>query len=117
MIVITIAHAGAGRRSGSAERRVCAVVIAHSPCLPRQVLSSKGPLLGHMSPKPEKGLDVAPPRPQSRSLDVAHTERLEDHFCVRRAHCHALVGSSSAKPTSHIKAEPAPSVHAAITLS
>ena len=30
MIVITIAHASAGRRSGSAEMRVCAVVIAHS---------------------------------------------------------------------------------------
>ena len=43
MIVITSAHAGAGRRSGSAEMRVCAVVIAHSPCLPRSVLSSRGP--------------------------------------------------------------------------
>ena len=106
MIVITIAHAGAGRRSGSAEMRVCAVVIAYSPCLPQQVLSSGGTLLGHSKPKPEKGLDVAPPRPQSRSLDVAHTERLEVHFCVRRAHCHALVGSSSAKPTSPYRRNP-----------
>jgi hypothetical protein len=47
MIVITSARAGAGRKSGSAERRVCAVVIAHSPCLPRQVLSSGLTLWGH----------------------------------------------------------------------
>jgi hypothetical protein len=33
MIVITdCVHAGAGRRSGSAEMRVGAVVIAYSPC-------------------------------------------------------------------------------------
>jgi hypothetical protein len=66
MIVITSARAGAGRRSGSAEMRLCAVVIAYSRCLPRQVLSSQGTLLGPSEPKPEKALDVAPPRPQSR---------------------------------------------------
>jgi hypothetical protein len=67
MIVITIAHAGAGRRSGSAERRVCAVVIAHSRCLAHQVLSRASPF-GAVRAKPEKGLDVAAPRPQSRCL-------------------------------------------------
>jgi len=41
MIVITgSAHAGAGRRGGSAEMRVGAVVIAHSPCPQLPCLSS-----------------------------------------------------------------------------
>jgi hypothetical protein len=68
MIVITSARAGAGRRSGSAEMRVCAVVIAHLPCLPRQVLSSKGPLLGHMRPNRRKALTW---RPRGLNLEVS----------------------------------------------
>ena len=68
MIVITIAHAGAGRRSGSAERRVCAVVIAHSRCLGDQVLSSRGTLLGHSGPNRRKALTY---RPRGLSLEVS----------------------------------------------
>jgi len=66
MIVITIAHAGAGRRSGSAETRVCAVVIAHSPCLPHLALSSRGPLLGDGAPNRRKALTW---RPRGLNLD------------------------------------------------
>jgi hypothetical protein len=47
MIVITgSAHAGVGRRSGSAEMRVGAVVIAHLPCPQLRGLSSPGRFFG-----------------------------------------------------------------------
>ena len=56
MIVITSARAGAGRKSGSAEMRVCAVVIALSPCLPHLVLSRGAPFLGYVGPNRRKPL-------------------------------------------------------------
>ena len=64
------------------------------------VLRAFGVLWGNRV-KPENKLTRRPSL--SLELDVAHTERHEVDFRVRRAHHRALVGTPSAKPTSHTR--------------
>ena len=98
-----VAQRPAGPVFGSGEMRVCAVVIALSECSNLGGLSSLSVFAANRRAKPKNTIDAGAPAPLVWKLDVAHTERQEVHFCVRRAHQPALVGTPSAKPTSPIR--------------